>query len=132
MTLTSDDRRAIIDYRIERSHKTLEEMDYVIQGKFWNLAANRLYYAVFYMCEALLLSNHISASTHTGVNRMIGLHFVNTKKLSKEDAKLLGEVFRMRISGDYDDLYDWTEEQILPFVPDVKSLIAKLETLISK
>ena len=96
MTLSNDDRKAIIQYRIERAKNTMIKVDYVIKGKFWNLAANRLYYALFYMCEALLLKNKISASTHTGVNRMIGVHFVKTGKLNKEDSRLIGEVFRMR------------------------------------
>lgn len=130
MTLSAEERKAIIDYRIERAFNTLNELDYVIKGKFWNLAANRLYYALFYMCEALLLSNHIAASTHTGVNRMIGLHFVKTGILDKQDAKLLGEVFRMRQTGDYDDLYDWDDANILEITPKVKVLINKLKNLI--
>ena len=55
MTLTPEDRQAIIDYRIERSHATMKEVEFIVTGKFWNLAANRLYYSVFYICEALLL-----------------------------------------------------------------------------
>lgn len=131
MTLSSDDREAIVQYRIERAHLTIREVEFVIKGGFWNLASNRLYYALFYICEALLLKNHISASTHTGVNRMMGLHFVKTEKLDNDDARLLGEVFRMRQTGDYDDLYDWTEDQILPLIPKVKNLVNKIENLIS-
>lgn len=47
MTLTPEDRNAIIDYRIEGAYNTLKELEYVAKGKFWNLSANRLYYALF-------------------------------------------------------------------------------------
>lgn len=55
MTLTDDERKAIIDYRIERAEMSFKEAEFVASGNFWNLAANRLYYSAFYMCEALLL-----------------------------------------------------------------------------
>lgn len=132
MTLPPEDRKAIVDYRIERAYSTLKELDYVADGKFWNLSANRLYYALFYICEALLLKNKISASTHAGVSRMINLHFVRTGILDKEDASLMGDVFRMRQTGDYDDLTDWREEQILPLIPKVKALVNKIESIIKK
>lgn len=40
-------------------------------------------------------------------------------------------LFRMRQTGDYDDLWDWTEHDILPLVPETKQLISKIESLIS-
>ena len=130
MTLSPEERKAIVDYRIERAHLTLKEVEYVVKGKFWNLAANRLYYTLFYICEALLLNNKITTTTHAGVIRMINLHFVRTGKISKEDASLLGDIFRMRQTGDYDDLTDWKEDQILPVIPKVKSLVDHIENLI--
>ena len=131
MTLTPEDRQAIIDYRIERSHATMKEVEFIVTGKFWNLAANRLYYSVFYICEALLLSRKLAASSHAGVSRMMHLHFIRTGKLTEEEGALLGRLFRMRQTGDYDDLWDWTERDILPLVPETKQLISKIESLIS-
>ena len=132
MTLSPEERKVIVEYRIERAFETLKEVEYVAKGGFWNLAANRLYYSLFYICVALLLNSHISTTTHAGVNRMINLHFVRTGKLDKEDAALLGDVFRMRQTGDYDDLMDWREDQIIPLIPKVKSLVDKLQTLITE
>lgn len=130
MTLTSEDRKAIIDYRVERSRSAFEEAKYVAKGGYWNLAANRLYYAIFYICEALLLSNHISTNSHAGVSRMMSLHFVRTGKLEKEEGKLLAQLFRMRQSGDYEDLTDWSEEEIMPLFQPVEILIGKIQSLV--
>ena len=130
MTLLPDDRKAIIEYRIERSYLALREAEYVAKGDYWNLAANRLYYAAFYMCEALLLANQLAASTHAGVSRMINLHFIKTEIIAKEDGRLLGKLFRMRQTGDYDDLSDWQENEILPLFPQVKQLLDTLRSLI--
>lgn len=130
MTLTPEDRQAVIDYRIERSQMAFKEAQYVAYGKFWNLTANRLYYSAFYICEALLLSNQITTSSHAGVSRMMNLHYVKTGKLEKEEGELLGRLFRMRQTGDYDDLSDWTEAEIMPLFPFVQQLINKIRSLI--
>ena len=130
MTLSSLDRQAIIDYRIEKSRNTLKEAEYVMAGEFWSLAANRLYYATFYACEALLIKNKITPSTHSGVSHMMNLHFVKTGILSQEEKHLLSLLFRMRQTGDYDDLTDWSREDVLPIFPAVKELIAKIITLV--
>lgn len=125
-----EDRQAIIEYRKERSYQALKEAEYVAKGGFWNLTANRLYYSALYMCMALLISEGISASTHEGVSRMMNLFFIKTGKLRKEEGKLLGKLFRMRKTGDYDDLSDWEEEEILPLFPKVKELVDKICSLI--
>lgn len=132
MTLSPTDRQAIIDYRLEKGLKTLAEAKYVAKGEFWSLTANRLYYATFYVCEALLIKNHIEATTHAGVSRMINLHYVSTGILSVEDGHLLRNLFRMRQTGDYDDLTDWDEADIVPIFAKAESLIHRLADLVKK
>lgn len=130
MTLLPVDRQEIINYRVERAYQTFEEAEYVAKGKFWNLTANRLYYSVFYMCIALLLSIKISASSHTGISRMMYLHYITTNKLNEEEGNLLRQLFRMRQTGDYDDLNDWTQNDIEPLFPKAKALLSKLHSMI--
>ena len=61
---------------------------------------------------------------------MMSLHFVRTGKLQKEEGELLGRLFRMRQTGDYDDLSDWTEDEIMPLFPKVEELIHKIKSLV--
>ncbi|MDE5656608.1 MAG: HEPN domain-containing protein, partial [Muribaculaceae bacterium] len=68
---------------------------------------------------------------HAGVNRMINLHFVKSNIISKSDARLLLDLFNMRQTGDYDDIFDWTEEDIIPLLPDVESFVSKIIALIN-
>ena len=130
MTLDPLSRQNIINYRRERSFATFKEAEFVVQAQFWNLIANRLYYALFYMCEALLLSHGIPVNSHAGIMRMMSLHFVKEGKLSYDDGKLLSRLFRMRQTGDYNDLFYWTQEEILPLFPLVENLIHKIDALI--
>lgn len=53
--LNSETRAAIVSYRLERAHETLQEADYNANGGYYNTAINRLYYACYYAASALLL-----------------------------------------------------------------------------
>lgn len=130
MTLGPEDRQAIIDYRTERALKALTEAEFVAKGNFWNLAANRLYYSAFYICEALLLSKQISTTTHAGISRMMNLHFFKTGILDEDTRKLMSTLFRMRQTGDYDDMLDWSEEDIVPLIPKARGLVERVKALI--
>lgn len=46
-----------------------------------------MYYACFYMTTALLMKRGYSASTHSGVIRLFGLHFVSTGMVDREIGK---------------------------------------------
>ena len=130
MALNSIERDAIVKYRIERANEALREAEYNFAGKFYNLTANRLYYACFYACQALLIKNGISPNSHQGVFRMISLHFVNTQKLDRNDALMVKTFFKMRQSGDYDDMFDWTKEELEPLIPEAKKLIERILLLL--
>lgn len=38
----------------------------------------------------------------------------------------------MRQSGDYDDLFDWEEDDVLPIISKVESLLQKMESFIAQ
>ncbi len=76
MTLSPEERAAIVAYRIEKAHETFKEAIAVNNLGYWSLAANRLYYAAYYASVAILIKNGIESNSHKGVIRMIGLYFV--------------------------------------------------------
>ena len=43
--MTSNERKELVAYRINKSKETFSEIDLLIQNKLWNTAVNRLYYA---------------------------------------------------------------------------------------
>lgn len=130
MKLTDEERTAIISYRIDKAFETLNEAKAVAGLGFWTLTANRLYYATYYACVALLIKHGYEANTHAGVSRMVSLNFVKSNILSIDDSRLLKNLFMMRQSGDYDDLFDWEQVDIEPLIPKVESFINKISYLI--
>ncbi len=59
MILTSRERIDLVKYRLEKAHEALEQVKGVCGLGYWNLGANRLYYAAYYASSALLINTGI-------------------------------------------------------------------------
>jgi len=64
MTLSSDERDALVSYRINKALDTFAEAEGISSLGYWNAVANRLYYACYYATSALLIKNSFQAQTH--------------------------------------------------------------------
>lgn len=131
MSLSIEEKKAIIAYRIQKAKATMIEAQDNARLGHWNLVSNRLYYAAFHMISALLTDKGLFSKTHNGVICLFGQAFVEKELVSKEDARLVSRLPNMRKSGDYDDLFDWTEEDVVPLIDRTEQLLLKIEKLIS-
>lgn len=50
---------------------------------------------------------------------------------NSEDGRLLSRLQNMRQSGDYDDMFDWTEKDIRPLFEPTEMLLEKMKKMIS-
>lgn len=69
-------KKDLEQYRAERAYKALSEAEDNAAMGHWTLAANRLYYALFYMSSAVLLDKGIEVKSHAGVIAKIGQYIV--------------------------------------------------------
>lgn len=130
MALTSDDKKAIIAYRMQKAEQAMTEARDNARLKHWSLVANRLYYAVFHMASALMVNKGFATKSHAGLICLLGQEFVTRGLLDREDAKLASRLLNMRQAGDYDDMFDWEEEDIQPLFPKTEQLLLKMRALI--
>ena len=130
MPLTDEERNAIVIYRLEKADDALVEARDCASLGHWTLAANRLYYATYYVSSALLISAGFAAKTHDGTIGMIGQNYVRTGILTNEDGNLLARLQNMRHTGDYDDFLDWTKDDVDPYIPRVEAYIEKIKSII--
>ena len=131
MALDMQDKRTIIAYRLEKADAVMIEAKDNAGLKHWTLAANRLYYAVFHAATALLVDKSLTAKSHAGVIRVLCKEFVLSGMLDRNDARLISRLQNMRNSGDYDDLFDWTEDDVTPLIEPTEQLIRKIRSLIT-
>jgi uncharacterized protein (UPF0332 family) len=132
MSLSDEERDAIVFYRIQKAKETLREAVGISSLGYWNAVINRLYYACYYMTSALLLYHGYSAQTHSGVIRLLGLHFVTKEIVPKEQSMFYSKLFELRQTGDYDDLYTLTEKEVEPLIEMARRYIEVLESLLAK
>lgn len=130
MNLSDDERAAIVVFKVEKTKETLRQAEGIAQLGYWNAVANRLYYACYYITSALLVHHKYSAQTHSGTIRLLGLHFVTKNLVSGELAKFYSKLFEMRQTGDYDDLYNLTEEDVRPLIERAQNYIWEIEKLL--
>lgn len=67
MTLTPEERNAIIALRMEKAKSTFQEAVGIAELGYWNAVANRLYYACYYISGALLVKHGFQAQTRKGI-----------------------------------------------------------------
>jgi uncharacterized protein (UPF0332 family) len=124
--------RDVIKYRISRAKDTLDDAHILAERKKWNSTINRLYYAAYYAVIALLLDSGLKPTTHNGAKSNFSEYFVKTGKIGKDLGKIYSQLFTWRQKGDYDDLFDFTKEKVIPYFEPVKELIEIVENLIEK
>lgn len=129
--LNEEERKDLVRYRVEKAYKVLDEARDNVKLGHWNLTGNRLYYSVFHMCQALLLSEGETPRRHAGMIHKIGQDFILSGKLNVSYGRLISRLYELRQSGDYDDKFDATEEEIMPYFEQVENLLKVMETLIN-
>ena len=121
--MKSEDRIDYVRYRMDSAYKTLDAAKVLADKGFWNSVVNRLYYAVFYAVNALLVINEIDTKSHSSTKSQFSLNFIKTGKLDKKYGKLLSELYDWRQKGDYENIFDYDAESVKPLFDPVTEMI---------
>ena len=131
MSLNETDRNEIVKYRLEKARKTLAEVPFQMENKFYVTAINRLYYACYYAAIALLINDGHKTHTHSGVIVLLGLHYIKENKVEKSLGKMYRQLFNMRQTSDYEDWINPDEDDVKPFIEPSEQFIAEIERLLN-
>lgn len=127
MTGTKDDLKK---YRIARAKDPYEDAQILAEREKWNSTINRLYYSAYYAVMALLLDSDLKPATHNGAKSNFSEYFIKTGKIDKEYGKIYSQLFTWRQKGDYDDLFDFNQDKVMPYFEPVNRLISLIEKII--
>jgi len=111
MILDASQKRIAVQLLIEKSDKNMEQANNVANLGYWDLVANRLYYAVFHAVNAMLLIDGIKTGTHKGTSIQFGKSYVLTGIFSRQDGVLYGRLQTMREKADYQNVFALEEEE---------------------
>jgi uncharacterized protein (UPF0332 family) len=121
--MTPEERKQYVKYRIDSAYNTVEAAKLLADRGFWNSAINRLYYAIFYAVNALLVLNDIPTKSHSATKSKFSQHFIKTGKIDKKYGKLLAQLYDWRQKGDYENIFDYDEESVKPLFEPVNEMI---------
>ena len=130
--MKNDERTSYVKYRIETAYKTFKAARVLADNRFWNSSVNRLYYALFYVVNALLVLNEIQTKSHTATKSQFSMHYIKTGKLDKKYGRLLSQLFDWRQKGDYENIFDYDHEMVEPLFPQVEEMIKVIEKEVNK
>ena len=118
---------AYVRYRLEKAQEVYEAANVLYMASQWNSVINRLYYACFYSATALLLYKKISAKSHSGVIGQFSEQIVRTGLVSIEEFRVYAKLLNWCSKGDYNDLFDFTKEDVDSMMNPTKHFIDKEE-----
>ncbi len=116
---------------LERAESSLQAAK-DIQDRYPDIAASRAYYAVFYASSALLLSEGIDSSKHSGVIAAVHRDFVRTGRLGKDFGKNLNWLFELRSIGDYGVAVHVSNDEAARAVQVAEGFMQEVKTLLKK
>ena len=125
-------KRDIVKYRLARAWETLDDARILSENEKWNSTINRLYYSAYYAVMALLLTAGMKPGTHNGTKSNFSEHFIKKKIIPQEFGKIYSQLFTWRQKGDYDDLFDFDKDKVLPYFEPVQDLLKLIEKEIRK
>ncbi|MGI0482348.1 HEPN domain-containing protein [Geminocystis sp. CENA526] len=90
------------EYLLIKAKRSLNAAKELNNQDYPEFATSRAYYAMFYVAEALLLSENLSFSSHSAVISAIGKYFVKTQKIPSQYHRYLIDTQDQRNRADYD------------------------------
>jgi len=122
----------LIRYKLTRAKETLDEARVMLETSHPYGAANRIYYACFYVVTALLLTRNLSSSKHSGVVALFNRHFVKPGLISVDMGKFYSRMFDNRVESDYGEWVELQEQDIREELTQAEEFIDTIIALINK
>ena len=132
MTIDSSQKTIAVRLLLEKSNKNMEQAVRTADMGYWDLVANRLYYAVFHAVNAMLLIDGIKTGTHKGTSIQFGKSYVLTGVFSRKDGILYGQLQTMRERADYQNVFTLDEEDGRKLIDSAEELRKRISDHITR
>lgn len=113
--MSKDLTKELVHVKIEKAREAMGEATWCFDGEKYPAAVNRLYYAMYRACLALLVEEERVPVKHTAVIGLVNKKYVKENLLPKDVGRYLHRIQTARVEGDYKEKVFNRE--------DVKSLI---------
>jgi uncharacterized protein (UPF0332 family) len=126
-----ESKRTISAY-LTRSQDELDTARLLFANGKYKVALTRAYYAVFYAASAMLLSEGIKRSKHSGVQSAFRQFFIKPSVIEVEYSDIYGAIRDARELSDYELWFMLAEEFAETIVADAEKFVARMERYLRK
>jgi len=119
-------RREVVLY-MDRAHQMLVVAACNLDNDFYASAVNRAYYAIFYAANAMLATQGLAHSKHSGVISAFRQHFVKPGLIEARYSDIYGRVMDHRHVGDYELELLIESQQAHADLHDAKRFVQQVE-----
>jgi uncharacterized protein (UPF0332 family) len=130
MTLTDEDRDTLIKYNVEKSKQAIEDSQFLIENDKLYIAANRIYYGIFYILSALALKHRFSTKKHHQLHGWFNKNFIHTNIIDEKYSHIVKQSFKIRSDADYDVTKTFSKDVIEQSFEEMKEVISIIEKLL--
>jgi len=126
-----NENKYILDL-LEKAQESLKASEILFKEKLFDSSASRVYYAIFYAVEAVLLTKELSFSKHSGVISSFNKEFIKTKIFPEKLKYYLNEAFNMRQKSDYGPSRSISSDKAQALIEQAKEFISITEEYLKK
>jgi uncharacterized protein (UPF0332 family) len=130
MTLSEDERKELIKYRLEQAAETSADVELLINNNRMRSAVNRMYYCMFYSLLALGLAHKFETSKHSQLLAWFNKDFVHTGKVEVSYGQIINDIFNNRTEGDYSSYIEFEKEEVMLMFENMKKFNAEIRHLL--
>lgn len=132
MTLSDNERKTLIEFRIKQAFETAEVAELLVANKKYSSAANRIYYAVFYSLLALALQFGYKTSKHAQLIGWFNKNFIASEKIERGFGRIVRDCYEYRITADYDSFVNFKVDDINTLLTEMKLFLYRIELFIKE
>jgi uncharacterized protein (UPF0332 family) len=100
-----------IEKLLKKAQEDLKASEIMIENDIYRVAVSRIYYAMFYIAEALLLTKGLIFTSHKGLMSSFNKEFIKSGIFNIKFGRLLRDAFDIRQNSDYEIVPDITESK---------------------
>lgn len=125
--MKAEESPALISYRMERASESLRAAKIMLESGMLTFSMNRVYYAMFYAVQALLVSRKVSFSKHGQVKAYFNREMIKTGIFPKEMGRLYNKAFEYRQKFDYIDFSSPDREIVSEYLEKAIGFVSNIQ-----
>ena len=130
--MNPDEMKAIVSYRLERAAESLQAAEIMRQNGMLTFAMNRVYYAMFYAVQSLLITGNAAFSKHGQVKGHFNRAFIKTEIFPINMGRIYNRAFEYRQKFDYLDFAQPDEETVRQFINHAREFVSVIQSYLGE